>query len=293
MLGISPELIAELIAIARTAGEAILAVYNAAEKTDIDFKEDGSPVTRADLAAHQVIVQALEQLLPIPIISEEDKLPDFAERRTWSRYWLIDPLDGTKEFVRRNDEFTVNIALIQQGVAVLGVVHVPVQDETYVGVNKTISQSDKPLAEKYYAGKKIANLLTRNLSDRFTARQSLDVLISHRHSGKENEMLLQYIARHWPVPLHYIKAGSSLKFCWLAEGRADFYPRLAPTSEWDTAAAQAVLEAAGGAVLNANDLTPLIYNRSDSILNPWFFAIADEALKAQLITFVDAADHRF
>ncbi len=272
---IDQHIIAKLIDIARTAGDAILAIYNAPEKINLQIKSDQSPITAADMAAHHIIVQALASLLPLPIISEEATLPDFVERKTWQAYWLIDPLDGTKEFIGRTGEFTVNIALVQNGVPVLGVVHVPTTDETYIGVDKYISSEHKIQAEKYRSGKKISNLKTRDLNARFAAQQSLDVLASARHGSDETAVLLQEIAQYWPVPLQILTAGSSLKFCWIAEGRADFYPRLAPTCEWDTAAAQAVLVAAGGAVINTKTLMPLLCNDSESLVNPSFFAVGD------------------
>ncbi len=272
---IDQEFIAKLIDIARLAGNAILSIYNAPEKMNLQIKSDQSPITAADIAAHNIIVKALITLLPIPVISEEAVLPDFAERKTWQYYWLIDPLDGTKEFIARTGEFTVNIALVQNGVPVLGVVHVPVVDETYLGVDKTIVVEQKSRAEKYRKGKKIADLKTRNLNTRFAAQQSLDVLASVRHGNEATAALLQEIALHWPAPLQLINAGSSLKFCWIAEGRGDFYPRLAPTCEWDTAAAQAVLVAAGGAIVDAKNLLPLICNRTENLLNPSFFAFGD------------------
>jgi len=274
--------IARVIEISRMAGDAILAIYHATEAMHIDIKSDGSPVTAADFAAHRVIVKALHELLPIPIISEEADLPDAAQRHTWSQYWLVDPLDGTKEFIARNGEFTVNIALVQQGIPVLGVVHVPVTDESYIGVDQSVFVDGKSHAEKYLAGKKIADLHARNIKERFETKQALDVLVSHRHSNHETQELMQKIQQAWPAPLNYIKVGSSLKCCLIAEGRADFYPRLGPTSEWDTAAAQAVLCAAGGMILNANTLTSLTYNHSESLGNPWFFAVADAELKTLL-----------
>lgn len=270
----------QVIAIARAAGVAILEIYRAADTGVIEIKSDGSPVTQADMAAHRIIVTALQLLLPIPIISEESEVPDVTERHQWAQHWLIDPLDGTKEFIAGNGEFTVNIALLQQGVPLLGVVHVPVSDETYLGIDQAIAADGRSRAEKYLAATKITDLRSRKAGARFAAGQSLEVLVSQRHTGRETEALLQHIQQHWPVPLAYLKVGSSLKFCWIAEGRADFYPRLGPTSEWDTAAAQAVLVAAGGVVLNAEDCRSLTYNRAQSLLNPWFFAMADAELAA-------------
>lgn len=285
-LNIDQAFISRVLDISRTAGAAILAIYHNLEAAAVAIKSDGSPVTRADLAAHEVIVAALHQLLPVPIISEEANLPEVAQRQSWSRYWLVDPLDGTKEFIAGNGEFTVNIALIERGVPRLGVVHVPVSDETYLGLlaaePAVNGVQQKPRAEKYLAGKKIADLYSSSAKARLAAGESLRVLISHRHGGAEAHSFLQ----QWPMPLEFLKVGSSLKFCWLAEGRGDLYPRLGPTSEWDTAAGQAVLTAAGGAVLNAQYLTSLNYNGTDSLLNPWFIAVADMELP-KLIRFPD------
>jgi 3'(2'), 5'-bisphosphate nucleotidase len=266
---------AQLIAIARAAGAAIMEIYNAPESSDIYIKSDNSPLTAADLAANKLIVRELQTLLAVPMISEESALPDFSERKTWSSYWLIDPLDGTKEYIARNGEFTVNIALVVKGVPLLGVVHVPVSDETYLGVDMSISSDGKTRAEKYVAGNKIAVLKTRSLAPRFVAQQPLDILVSHRHGKDAVAQLLHKLQMRWPAPLQHLSAGSSLKFCFIAEGRADFYPRLAPTCEWDTAAAQAVLTAAGGVVVHAETRQPLTCNQSESLLNPFFLALGD------------------
>lgn len=284
-LTIDQAFIARVLDISRSAGAAILAIYQRPETAAIEMKADGSPVTQADLAAHDLIVAALQQLLPIPIISEEANPPDAAERHSWPHYWLVDPLDGTKEFIARNGEFTVNIALIERGVPLLGVVHLPVDDETYLGFmgdGRAVNKESR--AEKYLAGKKIADLQSSPAKARWTEGHPLRVLISHRRASPETQALLQHLQQQWPAPLELLTVGSSLKLCWLAEGRGDLYPRLGPTSEWDTAAAQAVLAAAGGAVLNARDLSSLIYNGSTSLLNPWFIAVADVDLP-ELIDF--------
>jgi 3'(2'), 5'-bisphosphate nucleotidase len=284
---IQPDFMAELIALARCAGAAILDIYHAPEKINLQTKSDNSPITAADLAAHDILARGLAALLPAPILSEEGQLPAFAERKNWPRYWLIDPLDGTQEFVARSGEFTVNIALVEGGVPLVGVVHLPVLDETYLGVDKSFTAAaTHNIAEKYRQGKKIALLKTRNLQDRLAAKAALGVLASARHGSAETAVLLAEMAQQWPTGIDLLNAGSSLKFCWIAEGRADFYPRLAPTCEWDTAAAQAVLVAAGGAVVNANNLQPLTCNSADSLLNPSFYAWGDKGFNwAQLLRF--------
>lgn len=280
-LAIDEAFTTQLIAIARAAGDAILAIYQAPETANIQTKSDDSPLTAADLAAHNLIARELPKLLDVPMISEESALLSFAERCAWSPYWLIDPLDGTKEFIARNGQFTVNIALIVDGVPVLGVVHVPVGDETYFGVDQSIAADQQTRAEKYLGGVKQSDLRTRLIAPRFQAQESLDVLMSLRHGSPEQTALIAKLQSCWPAPLTALSAGSSLKFCWIAEGRADFYPRLAPTCEWDTAAAQAVLTAAGGKVVRADDLSPLRCNTQESLLNPFFFAMGDAAFDWQ------------
>ena len=265
----------DLIAIARAAGEAILGIYQAPETANIQLKNDDSPLTAADLAAHQLIAEALPKLLDVPMISEESVIPAYAVRRQWPIYWLIDPLDGTKEFIARNGEFTVNIALVVDGAPLLGIVHVPVSDESYLGVDKRLTAEGVQRAEKYLAGCPQKDLQTRSLRDRRIAQQPLDILVSHRHGSDAQVVLLHKLQTHWPAPLQHLSAGSSLKFCLIAEGKADFYPRLAPTSEWDTAAAQAVLAAAGGLVVRADNLQPLVCNSGESLLNPHFLALGD------------------
>ncbi|RYY77399.1 MAG: 3'(2'),5'-bisphosphate nucleotidase [Gammaproteobacteria bacterium] len=270
-----------LIAIARAAGEAILTVYNSPETSDIQSKSDDSPLTAADLAAHNLIAVELPKLLALPMISEESAVPALAERKEWPAYWLIDPLDGTREFIARNGQFTVNIALVINGEPRLGVVHVPVTDETYFGVESSVARDKQTRAEKYLAGKLVSNLHSRKLAPRFAAQDSLDILMSLRHVGDEAKALVAKLQTRWPGSLQSLSAGSSLKFCWIAEGRADFYPRLAPTSEWDTAAAQAVLTAAGGLVVRASDLNPLRYNTQETLLNPFFYALGDASFNWQ------------
>ena len=265
----------QLMAIARAAGDAILAIYNAPETANIQTKSDDSPLTAADLAAHQLIVRELPKLLDVPILSEESLVPSLAERQAWSTYWLVDPLDGTKEFIARNGQFTVNIALVVNSVPRLGVVHVPVTGETYLGVDKSLSSGQETRAEKYLNGEFDRALQTSSMSQKLVSHQPLGVLMSLRHGSPEQTALVEKLQQRWPVPLSPVNAGSSLKFCWIAEGRADFYPRLAPTSEWDTAAAQAVLTAAGGAVVEANSFDPLRCNTRESLLNPFFLAMGD------------------
>ncbi|MDH3747690.1 MAG: 3'(2'),5'-bisphosphate nucleotidase CysQ [Gammaproteobacteria bacterium] len=248
------ELIEPVIALASEAGDRILEVY--ATDFDVQSKEDESPLTQADLASHKIIVAGLAVLTPlIPIISEEEGLPDFAERRRWRRYWLIDPLDGTKEFVNRNGEFTVNIALIENHRPVFGVVRVPVQKKTYLG------------CEGYGAERREDGSAAKTIRVAETVSEPARVVGSRSHRGASLDAYLDNLGKFDLVPM-----GSSLKFCVVAEGGADVYPRLGLTSEWDTAAAQAVVEQAGGSVVEL-DGKPLSYNKKEDILNPWFIVI--------------------
>lgn len=269
--------ISDLLVLVRRAGDAIMAIYTRAGAIAIEHKADDSPLTLADIAAHRIIVEGLPGILDIPLISEESLPPGFAIRQTWERYWLIDPLDGTKEFIARSGEFTVNIALIEHGVPVLGVVHLPTEKVTYLGVNNKFS-AEFGGAWKYRADLSAEKICVRALVKHEHA--SLVVLASHRHGTEAVGNLLSGIEQQWPGEIKVTNAGSSLKFCLIAEGKADFYPRLSPTSEWDTAAAHAVLSAAGGAVVNASLTGPieeasLVYNQGESLINPDFYALGD------------------
>jgi 3'(2'), 5'-bisphosphate nucleotidase len=245
------ELVEPIVALSRKAGDSILKVY--ATDFDVQAKDDESPLTQADMASHKVIEQGLRDLTPdLPIISEESGLPEFEERRQWDRYWLIDPLDGTKEFVNRNGEFTVNIALIDGNRPVLGVVHVPVINKTYTGcegAGASVRENDDG---------------PRTIEVASTTSNPVRVVGSRSHRGASLDAFLEQLGEVEMLPM-----GSSLKFCIVAEGKADIYPRLGLTSEWDTAAAQAVVEQAGGAVLEL-DGSPLTYNAKADILNPHF-----------------------
>ena len=247
-------LIEPIVALTEEAGRAILEVYST--EFDVESKADESPLTQADLASHRCIAAGLERLTPgIPVISEEAGLATFAEREQWPRYWLIDPLDGTKEFVNRNGEFTVNIAFIEKHRPVLGVVHVPVQDKTYVG------------CDGIGATLRLPDAAPQAIQVAATSSSPVRVVGSRSHRGASLDAYLEALGEYDMVPM-----GSSLKFCVVAEGGADIYPRLGPTSEWDTAAAQAVVEQAGGSVVTL-DGKPLKYNTKDDILNPHFFVI--------------------
>jgi 3'(2'), 5'-bisphosphate nucleotidase len=249
-------LLAAVCDIARTAGSAILEVYGT--NFTVARKSDDSPLTEADRAAHEIIVRSLAQLDPdIPVLSEESAPEDHATRRSWSRYWLVDPLDGTKEFLKRNGEFTVNIALVDDHRAVLGVVYAPVLDRSYYG------------AVDLGAWREEAAHAPRAIAVTQTAHSPLRIVGSRSHPSQE---LAEYLGALGPHEI--TDMGSSLKICLVAEGAADLYPRLGLTSEWDTAAAQAILESAGGRMID-NAGRPLRYNTKDDLLNPHFLAFGD------------------
>ena len=247
-----------VIVIAREAGQAIMAVYEGT--FDVQQKTDDSPLTAADMAAHQVITDGLRRLTPQwPVLSEEAADIPWYERSQWPTYWLVDPLDGTREFIKRNGEFTVNIALIEDGVAVFGVIQQPVTGALWHGMpGHGAFRRDRDADVAIHA--------------RIPAASPLRIAASRSHRDARTQALLDALPGS-----EVLGCGSSLKFCRIAEGGMDLYPRFGPTSEWDTAAAQCVLEAAGGAVLRL-DGAPLDYNRKDDILNPHFIALGDAGL---------------
>ena len=242
--------------IAREAGAVILDIYHAAEGIEIDRKADDSPLTQADRAANTVICKALvRDVHPYPIISEENKAIPYTERRNFDRVWMVDPLDGTKEFIKRNGEFTVNIALLEAGRPVLGVVYTPVTDELFWAVEgEGAFRQVKGKTERLSAA-------TYTESDK-----GLRLVCSRSHL---NEATQAFVDDYTEPEL--VSKGSSLKFLLIAADQADIYPRLAPTMEWDTAAAQIILTEAGGEVVRAEDGTPLRYNK-ENLLNPHFIA---------------------
>ncbi len=248
-----------VIDIAKQAGQAIMGIYERDFK--ITAKADHSPLTEADLAAHHCIENALNALTPeIPVLSEESKDSAISERLSWDRYWLIDPLDGTKEFIKKNGEFTVNIALIDHQQPVFGVVYAPALGVCYWGTKNhgAFKQQDNHKIEAIEVGTPPSSA------------SGWRIVGSRSH---QSEAFKQFTVK-FAAP-EIVAMGSSLKLCLVAEGSADIYPRLGPTSEWDTAAAQAVVEAAGGLVLEYPSLTPLGYNsRPETLLNPFFIVCA-------------------
>ncbi|TCO80324.1 3'(2'),5'-bisphosphate nucleotidase [Plasticicumulans lactativorans] len=241
--------------VAAEAAHRIMVVYESA--FEVHTKDDESPLTAADRAAHDAIVAGLKALTPeVPVLSEEGSQLSFAERSRWARYWLVDPLDGTKEFIKRNGEFTVNIALIEQHRPVLGVVHVPVTGECYFA------------ARGFGAWREAPGVAAEPIRVR-RCNHTVHVVGSRSHGSPEMDVFISNLGDH-----AFVAVGSSLKFCRVAEGKADLYPRLGPTSEWDTAAAQCVVEQAGGRVVTV-DGAPLAYNTKASLLNPHFLVYGD------------------
>jgi 3'(2'), 5'-bisphosphate nucleotidase len=254
MSGAAQDLLERVAAIARRAGREILEIYASGELAARP-KADASPITAADLRAHRLILQSLHELTPeVPVLSEEAVHTSFAQRSQWRRYWLVDPLDGTREFLSRNGQFTVNIALIEGHAPALGVVHVPVTDISYRGLPGVGAWRER------------AGTAAEEIHVAARAGAPLRVVGSRSHRGDSLDAFLARVGPHELLPV-----GSSLKFCMVAEGAADVYPRLGPTSEWDTAAAHAVVTGAGGTVSRL-DGEPLRYNTREALLNPFFVA---------------------
>ena len=247
-------LLDSVILIAQNAGSKILDIYNSNTFSDsIEFKDDNSPLTIADKASNEIIVDKLEKLNPsIPILSEEGKNIPYSTRKTWDKFWLIDPLDGTKEFIKRNGEFTVNIALIDNGEPIMGVVYAPILDTTWYGSKDTGSFILKDKQSEKIKVSKPDHANTKVVSSR-----------SHSNNPKLEEYLKQF------TKYELIKMGSSIKMCLVADGSAHYYPRFGPTMEWDTGAAHAVVKYAGGNIYNIDTDNELIYNK-ENLLNPGF-----------------------
>ncbi|MCO7225191.1 3'(2'),5'-bisphosphate nucleotidase CysQ [Pleionea sp. CnH1-48] len=254
------KLLDEVVVISKSAGQAILDVYQD-DNFGVRVKSDDSPLTEADLASHNVIESALKKLTPeIPVLSEESTDISFAERQKWERFWLVDPLDGTKEFIARNDDFTTNIALVENGRSVLSVIYVPVFDVFYMAA-KGLGAYKIEQGEKQRIQVRTVPLV--NDEKHYT------IVASRRHGLDKVEALCQKLP-HYDLS----SRGSSLKMCMVAEGLADCYPRLAPTSEWDTAAAHCIVEEAGGQLVRT-DFEELRYNTKESLLNPHFLVLGD------------------
>ena len=262
------KLLKAVIDISRKAGEEILKVYNG--DISVEYKDDKSPLTEADKRSHSVIEKSLKEVSNFPILSEEGKNISYNERKNWEYFWLVDPLDGTKEFIKRNGEFTVNIALVHRNRPVFGVVYAPALDTLYyggegIGSFKVERGSEKKLPLKEDKDSKIT------------------VVASKSHLNEETKEFINMLKEKFNK-VETVSVGSSLKFCLVAEGIADIYPRIAPTMEWDTAAAHAVLNGTGGKVVRyenidtleeLKELPELIYNK-ENLLNPYFVAFRED-----------------
>ena len=253
-----PEFVRAACNIAADASIRIIDIYNT--EFSVEQKDDRSPLTKADMASHNIICQQLTELAPdIPILSEESSDIPFAVRKQWKHYWLIDPLDGTREFIKHNGEFTINIALIEQHRPILGVVHIPVTGLTYFAT-KGSGAFRQPRGE-----------LPKLIKVKKTKLENITVAGSRSHGNEKQQAFIDELGK-----AKVIAIGSSLKFCLVAEGKVDIYPRFGPTSEWDTAAAQCIVEEAGGTVTDV-EFNPLSYNMKESLINPHFLAIADKS----------------
>ena len=241
--------IEDLKEIALKAGEAIMQIYN--KDFSIEYKDDKSPLTEADLKSNEIICTNLQKLYPnIPIMSEENKQVSYYIRKNWEYYFCVDPIDGTKEFIKKNDEFTINIALIYKNRPILGVVYAPALNELYWADRKNSYKN--------------MNKLPLNINQ--TPKEKLFVVASKSHLSPETQ---EFIDKLDSKEIEQIAKGSSLKLCMVAEGIADIYPRLAPTMEWDTAAADAIVRCAGKMTYQYENNEPMVYNK-ENLLNPWF-----------------------
>jgi len=260
------EYLSNICRVALNGGRAILKVYDS--DFAVEHKDDKSPLTEADKKSHEAIVEGLEQT-PFPILSEEGRDIPYEERSGWDYFWMVDPLDGTKEFVKRNGEFTVNIALIHQQKSIMGVIYVPVKDELYFGAEGLGSfkvEEFSQLSEGIDQWMKTENKLPKKFDRKYT-------MVGSRSHMSEETMDFMNEMKAQKGEVEVISVGSSLKLCMVAEGKADAYPRFAPTMEWDTAAGQAIVEAMGGKVVNWETKQPMLYNRKD-LLNKWFLVTA-------------------
>ena len=256
---------------ALAAGRAILEVYDETDM-EVEMKADNSPLTRADRRSHEIIMAAIGNL-GIPVLSEEGREIPFDVRRQWTRMWIVDPLDGTKEFIKRNGEFTVNIALAEEGIPTMGVIYVPVADSLYFADHEqgafkidAVSSEEKPLVRTG----SLDELMDRaqRLPAPRDAGRPFTIMGSRSHATPELDAYVEAMQNKYGS-VKFISAGSSLKICRVAEGLADVYPRLGPTMEWDTAAGQAIATASGAQVVRHDNGRPLAYNK-ENLLNPWF-----------------------
>ena len=268
-IALDQEYIKKLIKISKNAGDAIMDIYES--EFDVNFKSDQSPLTKADIVSNKIISDSLYKLNPkIPILSEESSHISFNERSSWDEYWLIDPLDGTKEFINKNGEFTTNIALIKKNKPIFGIIHAPCINETYWG--------GQSLGCYFLKDDSYSDIKKINVSP--NVNQKITMVSSRSHPSDNLKYILEMIGEH-----KILSIGSSLKFCLIAKGEADCYLRLGPTSEWDTAAGDAIVRAARGSIKAING-SEIKYNESDSILNPNFIAAANEELVIKILNII-------
>lgn len=253
------------ITAALAAGEKILEIYNdPAADFQVEKKSDNSPLTVADRKANGVIMEYLKTS-SYPVISEENKTVPYEERKSWETLWIVDPLDGTKEFIKRNGEFTVNIALVYHGKPILGVIYVPVKKELYYGTRKDGAYKVSDIT--FIPGMDLDKISKVRLPQQ-QKRNTFVVVASRSHMSPETENYINRL-KNSHTEIELTSVGSSIKICLVAEGRADVYPRFAPTMEWDTAAGHAIVKAAGKEIYYEDEQTPLTYNK-ENLLNPWF-----------------------
>ncbi len=256
-------LVMSLLPLLRTAGKEILHHYSSVNQADVHIKEDRSPLTAADLASHEILMAGLGELTPeIPVLSEEAAIPALSVRQAWSSLWLVDPLDGTREFIDANDQFCINVALIGDGDAQLGIIYSPVSELCYAGI---VGEGAWRIEEGHW------HPLTCNKMN----HRDKTVLVAGSRRFTDDMLACEDSLKESLPKVERLTMGSAMKFCQLVEGNADIYPCFGPTSEWDTAAGQAIVEAAGGQMVSL-DFEPFKYNQRDTVLNGGFFVFADK-----------------
>lgn len=262
-------LIDKLIRISKNAGDAIMDIYET--KFDFDIKSDKSPLTKADLISNKIICSSLKKIAPdIPVLSEESSEIRYHERSKWKKYWLVDPLDGTKEFIKKNGDFTTNIALISENRPILGVIHVPAKNETFWG--------SKGIGAYHLIGDSVSNKKKISVSQQ--KKDNLRIVTSRSHPSRELKILLDKLGK-----FEVVSVGSSLKFCLIAKGEADCYPRLGPTCEWDTAAGEIIAESAGAIIVDLEN-NQIKYNEKENFLNPYFLVSNNQKNQQMILSLI-------
>ena len=268
-ISLDQEYIKKLIKISKNAGDAIMDIYES--EFDVNFKSDQSPLTKADILSNKIICESLKKITPdVPILSEESSDIPYHERSKWNQYWLIDPLDGTKEFIKKNGEFTTNIALIYENRPIFGMIHVPASNEIFWG--------SKEAGAYHLSGDSLSN--KKKISVSKEKKDNLRIVSSRSHPSGGLKILLDKLEK-----FKLVSVGSSLKFCLIAKGEADCYPRLGPTCEWDTAAGEIIAESAGANVVNLENKT-MKYNRKEDFLNPHFLVSNSIETKEEIFSII-------